>query len=136
MADVQIVGLDKLTRKMEAWGKRVRSTQTRVGNNIRYGPYVGSSLYQAVVHYGRWATDDDAVEAELPAITKDFQDSVNRAILLPDAIKGNPLRPPAERAGQRVLRRMANYPPPIPGSRYKRTGAYGRRWKVRVRETG
>ena len=52
----------------------------RAGNNIIYGPFVGSKRFQSRVHRGRWATDEDTLHKHLPAITRDFQDAVDEAL--------------------------------------------------------
>lgn len=48
------------------------------------------------------------------------------------------LRDPIVRAGMRLQRDMANYPPAPPNSTYRRTGTLGRRWtapRVEVTQT-
>lgn len=42
------------------------------------------------------------------------------------------LVPPISRGALRLQKRMASYPPAIPGSKYKRTGSYGRLWTVKI----
>lgn len=44
------------------------------------------------------------------------------------------LRRPMDRALLRLAERMSVYPPPPPGSTYRRTGSYGRRWTTASRE--
>lgn len=39
-------------------------------------------------------------------------------------------------AMQRAQKRITTYPPPIPGSRYRRTGIYGRAWRIRRNPSG
>ena len=46
------------------------------------------------------------------------------------------LEPPMYRAVYRLQRQMAQYPPPPKGSKYRRTGTYGRRWTVKVESDG
>lgn len=48
----------------------------KIGNNASYGPRVQSKQFQAKVHQGRWTTDEDALSAELPTITADFNRTV------------------------------------------------------------
>ena len=49
----------------------------KVGNNVSYGPFVQSKQFQAKVHQGRWTNTDEVVLAqELPAITADFNATV------------------------------------------------------------
>lgn len=54
--------------------------QGKVGNNVPYGPYVGSKQYQARVHQGRWNTDDQVVREEQTAILADYQREIDRAL--------------------------------------------------------
>lgn len=44
------------------------------------------------------------------------------------------LRKPMNRALFRLAEKMSAYPPPPPGSTYRRTGSYGRRWTTASRE--
>jgi len=44
------------------------------------------------------------------------------------------LRKPMDRALFRLAEKMSVYPPPPPGSTYRRTGTYGRRWTTASRE--
>lgn len=46
------------------------------------------------------------------------------------------LRSPMERAVARLQRDMADYPPPPVNSRYVRTGTLGRRWTIKIIESG
>lgn len=52
----------------------------RVGNNVAYGPYVGSERFQARVHAGRWPTDARVVREEQAGIVADFQREIDRAL--------------------------------------------------------
>lgn len=52
----------------------------RVGNNTPYGPFVQSAMFQARVHRGRWQTDERVLREALPAITRDFQGAIDRAL--------------------------------------------------------
>lgn len=54
--------------------------QGKIGNNTRYGPYVGSERFQARVHRGRWNTDDRVVRQEAPGILADFQQAIDKAL--------------------------------------------------------
>lgn len=54
--------------------------QGRVGNNVRYAPYVGSERFQARTHRGRWNTDDRIVRQEQPGILADFQGVIDKAL--------------------------------------------------------
>lgn len=66
------------------WTTRVTKSgngiQGRVGNNVYYGPFVGSERFQARVHRGRWNTDRRVVEQEQAAIVADFAREVDRAL--------------------------------------------------------
>lgn len=54
--------------------------QGRVGNNVRYAPFVGSERWQAGIHRGRWNTDDRVVREEMPGILADFQGVIDKAL--------------------------------------------------------
>jgi hypothetical protein len=54
--------------------------QGRVGNNVAYGPYVGSERFQAKVHRGRWNTDERVMRQEAPGIVADFQSAIDKAL--------------------------------------------------------
>lgn len=66
------------------WTTRVMSSGDglvgKVGNNVKYGPYVGSKQFQARVHQGRWNTDDQVVREEQAAIVADFAREIDRAL--------------------------------------------------------
>lgn len=52
----------------------------KVGNNVRYAPFVGSEQFQARVHRGRWNTDARVVQQEAPGILADFQRTIDQAL--------------------------------------------------------
>jgi len=53
----------------------------RVGNNVSYGPWVQSSLFQTRAHAATgWHTDAGAVAANEAAIVADFAAAVDRAL--------------------------------------------------------
>ena len=53
----------------------------RVGNNVSYGPWVQSSMFQTRFHAATgWHTDDGAVRANEAAIVADFAAAVDRAL--------------------------------------------------------
>lgn len=132
--NIEIRGLKELERKLQSMEQQLRGVETRVGNNTVYGPLVGSKMFQTRVHKQTgWPTDEQVLTEELPAIQKDLQEAVDEALSKP-AVKENPLLPPMRRAGFRLQARMANYPRARPGSSYRRTGTYGRRWVVRTEE--
>lgn len=133
--EIQITGINELSRKLTSLGGKLRGVEGKVGNNISYGPWVGSKQFQSRYHQGRWETDQGAIEQELPAITQDFNQSVDAACASP-SVSVNPLLAPMQRAVMRILRRMATYPPAVPGSRYRRTGSYGRKFTTLTREVG
>jgi hypothetical protein len=66
------------------WTKDVDITseglQGKVGIQLHYAPYVGSSLLQARVHRGRWLTDRQVVQRNRAAIVRDFQSAIRRAL--------------------------------------------------------
>jgi len=52
----------------------------RVGNNTIYAPLVQSAALQTPVHRGRWQTDQDAIRRNKPAIIRDFEQAIARAL--------------------------------------------------------
>lgn len=66
------------------WAVRVTKSgsglQGKVGNNTRYGPFVGSERFQARVHRGRWNADAQVVRQEAPGILADFQQAIDKAL--------------------------------------------------------
>lgn len=52
----------------------------RAGNNTPYGPFVQSAMFQARAHRGRWQTDERVLREALPAITRDFQAELDKAL--------------------------------------------------------
>lgn len=66
------------------WTTRITGNATgmvgRVGNNVRYGPFVGSERFQARIHRGRWNTDERVVRQEQPGIVADFQSEIDQAL--------------------------------------------------------
>lgn len=54
--------------------------QGKVGNNTVYGPWVPGKLFQATIHRGRWQTDQDVMDRELPRIEGYFREELNRAL--------------------------------------------------------
>lgn len=129
--NIQITGLNELSKKLESLGGKLRGVEGKVGNNIGYAPYVGSSMFQAEIHENRWKTDQQALDDEMPNILNDFNRVVAAACAEPN-VNVNPLLAPMQRAVMRILRVMATYPPAIPGSKYVRTGSYGRKWTTKV----
>jgi len=67
------------------------------------------------------------------SITIDTNDLFNA---LDAADQRDVLRPPMVRALARLQNTMATYPAPPSGSRYKRTGNYGREWTQALTEDG
>jgi hypothetical protein len=57
-----------------------KSLTGRAGNNLLYGPYVGSERFQAWMHRGRWTTDQEALNLERHSIINDFQTAINTAL--------------------------------------------------------
>jgi len=67
------------------WNTRVESGPSglvgRVGNNVRYGPWVQASMFQTRFHAQTgWHTDAGAVAQNEDAILADFQQAVDRAL--------------------------------------------------------
>lgn len=52
----------------------------KVGNSASYGPLVQSKKFQAKIHRGRWQTDEQVLNEELPAIRRDFEQAVDEAL--------------------------------------------------------
>ena len=83
-----IARVPKAYKRTGTYGKRWTTRITRsgnglvgkVGNNVRYAPYVGSEQWQAKVHRGRWNTDAKIVEQEAPGILADFQRVIDQAL--------------------------------------------------------
>jgi hypothetical protein len=66
------------------WTTRVQTSSNGVigtiGNNTAYGPWVQSQRFQSRFHRGRWTTDQQAIDKNLPAIQADFQREIDRAL--------------------------------------------------------
>lgn len=80
---------DSKYRRTGTYGRRWNTKVTasgaslvgRVGNNVPYAPYVGSSMFQTVWHRRTgWHTDSDAVRANEDVILADFQQAVDKAL--------------------------------------------------------
>lgn len=69
----------------------------------------------------------------MPTITLDGVPNAHRKLNDLDDIS-DILRKPMNRALLRLAEKMSVYPPPPPGSTYRRTGTYGRRWTTATRE--
>lgn len=54
--------------------------QGTIGNNIRYGPWVQSSAFQAYMHRGIWQTDQQVMDNERGFIIGLFEAAVARAV--------------------------------------------------------
>jgi len=52
----------------------------RVGTVTDYAPWVQKADQQAAVHQGRWTTDEQALEAAMPAIVADFENAIAQAL--------------------------------------------------------
>lgn len=65
------------TTKVDRLANGVRG---RVGNNTKYAPFVQSKQFQRPLFKGRWQTDEQVLQRNLPAIEKDFNDAVEKAI--------------------------------------------------------
>lgn len=49
----------------------------KIGNNIEYGPYVGSAQFQNHIFSGQWITDVRALHEEERTIRSDFEQAIN-----------------------------------------------------------
>jgi len=78
------VGYDRTGKLGQAWTTKVTQTATetvgKVGNAIKYAPYVQSAAKQAWMHVGRWRTDKQAIAQFEAKITKRFEDAIRRAM--------------------------------------------------------
>lgn len=53
----------------------------KIGNNTEYAPLVQSAKFQTKVHQRTgWRTDEKAVKTQRPAIVKDFNQAIERAL--------------------------------------------------------
>ena len=52
----------------------------RVGNRVKYAPFVQSSMFQRPVHRRRWQTDRIVLNRQRGAIQADFARAVNQAL--------------------------------------------------------
>ena len=50
-----------------------------VGNTASYAPFVQSAERQATIHRGRWQTDEQVIEREMPAVIADVRRSLEDA---------------------------------------------------------
>jgi hypothetical protein len=67
------------------WITRVESSSAgltgRVGNNVYYGPFVGSSIFQTATHRATgWTTDAEALKQNEAAILADFAQVADKAL--------------------------------------------------------
>jgi hypothetical protein len=51
-----------------------------ITNNLDYGPFVQSHLFQAGIHRGRWQTDADVLDKNKSAIVGDFRKAIEKAL--------------------------------------------------------
>ncbi len=78
-------GTDPRSERLgQRWTQRVMrdasSVTGEVGNNASYGPWVQSHEFQAWMHRGRWTTDQQALEDDLPELESDLNALVARAL--------------------------------------------------------
>lgn len=64
------------TRRLSAPGMVGRE----IGNNTEYAPFVQSAELQAYMHRGYWQTDEDVIRQEAPAIVRDVEATLFRAL--------------------------------------------------------
>jgi len=51
----------------------------KVGNRVKYAPFVQSRQFQARIHRGRWQTDERVVNLNARTIVRDFEATIERA---------------------------------------------------------
>ncbi len=54
--------------------------QGKVGNVTEYAPLVQSKRFQSLIHRGRWQTDEDVLQRDMPRIVRLFQDAIDEAL--------------------------------------------------------
>ena len=67
------------------WTTRVQQNsgylEGKVGNRVKYAPFVQSRQFQARIHRGRWQTDERVVNLNARIIVRDFEATIERAAL-------------------------------------------------------
>lgn len=71
-------GIDPRSERLgQRWTNEIRRTSVevrgQVGNTASYAPWVQSEQFQARVHWDRWETDEQALEAEKDNIEGDIE---------------------------------------------------------------
>ena len=132
---ITIRGLPEAVRLFESMDRNIRGVRGRVGNNISYGPLVGSHQFQRPVHRRTgWPRDLDVLNQRTPLIEQKFESALNAAVESGN-VSRNPLVPPMHESVLVVQSDMSRYPPQPARSTYRRTGSYGRKWTTEVFET-
>lgn len=131
---IEVQGLAELQKKLGSLEHELRGVRATLANPTVYGPWVGSSRFQARVHRKRWPTDEGSIERELPNIEADFQTAIDAA-LGSAIITRNPILVGAHAALLRLQNAMTKVPPPPSGSTYVRTNTYIRAWVTNYKET-
>ena len=66
------------------WTTRVQQNsgylEGKVGNRVKYAPFVQSRQFQARIHRGRWQTDERVVNLNARTIVRDFEATIERAL--------------------------------------------------------
>lgn len=52
----------------------------KVGNRVRYAPFVQSRQFQARIHRGRWQTDERVVNLNARTIVRDFEATIAESL--------------------------------------------------------
>ena len=60
--------------------KQAEGVEGRVGNVTEYAPFVQSARFQRPPFRGRWQTDEQVLEEEMPAIRRDFEQEIDKAL--------------------------------------------------------
>ena len=66
------------------WTTRVQQNsgylEGKVGNRVKYAPFVQSRQFQARIHRGRWQTDERVVNLNARTIVRDFEATIERVL--------------------------------------------------------
>lgn len=66
------------------WTTRIQQSgqymEGKVGNRVKYAPFVQSRQFQARVHRGRWQTDERVVNLNARTIVRDFEATIAEAM--------------------------------------------------------
>lgn len=66
------------------WTIRIQQSgqylEGKVGNRVKYAPFVQSRQFQSRVHRGRWQTDERVVNLNARTIVRDFEATIAEAL--------------------------------------------------------